>query len=343
MTKKKSAKSHRSKQRSHAHKGHSHAKHAHKRSKKPKTNLVMGLVVFVVLVAIVYGIIVLLSKAGTVRGDDVAAMVNDEPITVAQLDEQYDRIPAEYRSFITKMTLLNQTINEVVLLQAADAEGIDVTEEEVKAQIEEAMGQAGVSDGELEEKLAEQNLTRKFLYDLYGKQLKINKLLEQTIFEEISVTESEIEEYYYSGIRAAHILVEDESEAKRIILDLQRTSSSMLYEEFFAMAEERSIDPSAATNKGDLGEFSKGMMVPEFEEAAFALEEGEFTIKPVKTDFGYHIILRLPKEKALVEQAPEIEDFLLTQKKSAAVPLYVAQLVKKAHIQVFYEEPAEEE
>jgi len=326
-----------------SHKSSKKHSHPHKRRKKPKakSNLLMGVVVFVVLVAIIYGVIVLLGKAGDMRSD-VAATVNDEPITMAQLDEQYDRIPAEYRAFITKTTLLNQTINEVVLLQEANKAGITVTQEQVDNQIVEAMSQAGVSEDELDEKLAEQNLTKEFLNELYKKQLTINELLEDKVFVKMKVSESEIKEHYDSKIRAAHILVEDKDDAEKMIIDLQRTSSSLVNQVFFDLAEENSIDPSAKTGKGDLGEFSKGMMVPEFEKVAMDLEIGEFTTDPVKTQFGYHVILRLAKEKTLEEQSSEIEDFLLLQKKSSAVPLYVAKLVKKADVQIFYEDPAPE-
>jgi len=78
--------------------------------------------------------------------------------------------------------------------------------------------------------------------------------------------------------------------------------------------------------------------LPEFEQAAFGLEEYAFTAEPVKTQYGYHIILRLPKEQTLDEQADAIREFLLTQKKGQAVPLYLDQLLRKADIQVFFKE-----
>ena len=352
MTKKKQPNKHPKKHSAHS-KGHSgaHKKHheahehhgsaSHHRRKKEKPNYLLAVGVLVVLVAIVYGIIVLLGKSGEMRaGGDIAALVNDEPITVAHLDDQYSRIPAQYQAFVTKMVLLNQTINEVLLLQEAKKEGVVITDAEVQAQIDDAMQQAGLTRADLADKLAEQNLTEDFLSELYTKQLTINKLLEKTVFNKIEIASFEVEQYYDSKVRAAHILVEGEDEAKRLILDLQRTATDLVSQKFFELAEEKSIDPSAATNKGDLGEFSKGQMVPEFEDAAFKLKEGQFTAKPVQTQFGYHVILRLHKDKTFEEQRQEISDFLLVQKKSTAVPLYVEQLRSKAHVQVLFEEPA---
>ena len=86
-------------------------------------------------------------------------------------------------------------------------------------------------------------------------------------------------------MRASHILVEAETEAKRILGDI--TSRKISFED---AARSFSICPSKKQG-GDLGEFSKGVMVKEFENAAFALKIGETSL-PVKTQFGWHIIRR---------------------------------------------------
>jgi peptidyl-prolyl cis-trans isomerase C len=85
-------------------------------------------------------------------------------------------------------------------------------------------------------------------------------------------------------ISASHILVKTEDEAKAIIAELEKGA------DFGKLAKEKSIDPSAAKNDGALGWFTKGAMVKEFEEAAFALKDGETSKAPVKSQFGYHII-----------------------------------------------------
>ncbi len=86
-------------------------------------------------------------------------------------------------------------------------------------------------------------------------------------------------------IRCAHILVEKESLAKEILDRINKGES------FAKLAEQYSIDGSRRRG-GDLGRFKKGMMVREFENAAFALEKGKVS-GIVKTQFGYHIIKRL--------------------------------------------------
>lgn len=86
-------------------------------------------------------------------------------------------------------------------------------------------------------------------------------------------------------IRCAHILVEKESLAKEILEKIKKG------EAFSKLAEQYSIDGSRRRG-GDLGLFGRGMMVREFENAAFALNKGEVS-GIVRTQFGYHIIKRL--------------------------------------------------
>jgi peptidyl-prolyl cis-trans isomerase C len=85
-------------------------------------------------------------------------------------------------------------------------------------------------------------------------------------------------------IRASHILVATEDEAKTVI---QRLKAG---EDFGAVAKDVSLCPSKAQG-GDLGEFGRGMMVREFEDAAFALDVGELS-GPIQSQFGWHVILR---------------------------------------------------
>ena len=85
-----------------------------------------------------------------------------------------------------------------------------------------------------------------------------------------------------TSIRASHILVKTEEEAKKLYDEIQNGAS------FAKIAEENSLCPSGQ-NGGDLGFFGKGMMVKPFEDAAFSLNVGEIS-QPVQTQFGWHLI-----------------------------------------------------
>ena len=86
-------------------------------------------------------------------------------------------------------------------------------------------------------------------------------------------------------IKCSHILVEKQSQALQILEEIKNGKK------FGAAAKEISSCPSSK-KEGDLGYFTKGMMVKEFEDVAFTLQIGEIS-QPVKTEFGYHIIKRL--------------------------------------------------
>ena len=99
--------------------------------------------------------------------------------------------------------------------------------------------------------------------------------------------------------KARHILVKEEAEAKAIIAELQKDVTK-----FAALAQEKSMDPGSKVNGGDLGWFDPRSMVPEFGAAVAKLEKGKFTEVPVKTQFGYHVILLEDTKKA---EAPPFE------------------------------------
>jgi len=98
-------------------------------------------------------------------------------------------------------------------------------------------------------------------------------------------------------VEAAHILIatsgRSEEEALKIIEDLQQNVTVKNFKEY---AQTYSDDPGSKGQGGYLGWFGKGQMVPEFEQAAFSLKPNEIS-KPVKTQFGYHLILVLDTRK----------------------------------------------
>lgn len=129
------------------------------------------------------------------------------------------------------------------------------------------------------------------------------------LFKDIEVSSEEAFEYYKvnrsefkapESIHAKHILVEDEAKAEQIYWDLKK---GLFFEE---AAKKYSTCPSASKG-GDLGTFSRGQMVPEFEKAAFELEINEIS-RPVKTQFGYHIIKLIDRKKAGISDFDEVED-----------------------------------
>jgi peptidyl-prolyl cis-trans isomerase C len=106
-------------------------------------------------------------------------------------------------------------------------------------------------------------------------------------------------------VRARHILVPTEAEAKAVRSEVEKGT------DFAELAKQRSKDPGAAAQGGDLGYFSKDQMVPEFSEAAFKLEKGQLS-EPVKTQFGWHIIKVEDKRAKPAPQFEEVKDQVQT-------------------------------
>jgi len=109
--------------------------------------------------------------------------------------------------------------------------------------------------------------------------------------------------------RASHILVENEDEAKAIKAELDAGA------DFATLAKEKSIDPGSGAQGGDLGFFSRGMMVPPFDEAAFALTEPGQVSDLVQTNYGWHIIklteTRMSAPPTFEQVASQIQQQLL--------------------------------
>ena len=148
----------------------------------------------------------------------------------------------------------------------------------------------------------------------------------------ITVSDKDAEEFYKANtdrfmgeetVSASHILVATEEEAKEIYA---RIAAGASFEE---EALAHSTCPSKA-NGGNLGEFGKGQMVPEFDQAVLAMEVGEITSEPVKTQFGYHLIKLNEKTPATVTPFEEIKEqlkeVLLDEKKGQAYESKINQL-----------------
>jgi peptidyl-prolyl cis-trans isomerase C len=120
-----------------------------------------------------------------------------------------------------------------------------------------------------------------------------------TRYEALKQTEG----FARAEVHARHILVKTEDEAKAVIAELEGGA------EFDAVAKSKSIEPGAAQGGGDLGYFTQDQMVPEFGQAAFAMDKGERSTAPVQTQFGWHVIEVIDKrtvEPSLEESKPQL-------------------------------------
>ncbi len=211
------------------------------------------------------------------QDDTVVATINGEPVTEADialaendLDPQFDKLPADQR----RTAALSALIEIRLLAGESRKEGV-ADNADFKKRIE--------------------FLTQRALHSAYVENHVASQVTDEAVRarydKEIANTPP------VNEIKASHILVKTEEEARAIIKALDEGA------DFAELAKEKSTD-GAAANGGDLGFFGPGRMVPEFEKAAFALEVGAYSKEPVQTQFGYHVIMVTDKR---VQQPPAFE------------------------------------
>lgn len=241
---------------------------------------------WILSLALIMGIISL--SACNNNGDSSEAIAETKAGNVTK-DELYEAMKKTYGEQV-----LQQLVYEKVL-----SEKYKITDEELDAKVNEVKAQLGDN---FEMALAQYQMTE----ESFRESLKLDLLVEKAATADVKVTDKEIQEYYDNlkpEIKARHILVEDEAKAKEMKAKLDQG------EDFATLAKENSTDPGSAEQGGDLGWFGAGAMVPEFEEAAYALDVNQIS-EPVKTDNGWHVIQvtekkekeSLDKMKAEIEQ-----------------------------------------
>ena len=167
--------------------------------------------------------------------------------------------------------------------------------------------------GETVKNFEAEKISEKTLRSVYEAQL-----LRQKLSDEITKDTPHTEEQVW----ARHILLENETEAQAVYEMVTHG------EDFAKVAKERSKDTGSGANGGDLGWFGKGAMVAEFEQAAFSMKVGEIS-KPVKSQFGYHVI------QVLGHQDMPLNASQYQQKKDKEFTDWLAEARKGAKIQTF--------
>lgn len=204
----------------------------------------------------------------------VVATVAGEPVYQSELNETVDQFKGQFDQLSEeqlKAVALSSLIDMKLIVADAEAKGLDETDA-----FKKRMDQA-----------REQELYNAYFDEEIGNKIT-DDMLQARYDEEIAKAPKQDE------VHARHILVDTKEEAEDIIKQLDDGA------DFAELAKEHSTGPSGEKG-GDLGYFGKGQMVPEFEEVAFALEPGQHTEEPVKTQFGYHVIeVEDKREKAPV-------------------------------------------
>ena len=240
------------------------------------------------------------AKSESKKEGTVIAEVNSGTITTGDFDRELKNLPEYLKAMAEtpqgrKEMLDTMVIRELILQQAAK-DGLD-------------------KGAEIEEKLQD-----------LKKRLIVESFLKKKVEAESNVSDEDMKKFYEQNkdkfksgdqIKASHILVKTEKEAKDIQAQLKGGGN------FEELAKKSSVDSSSAKG-GDLGWFGKGSMVPAFEKAALALKEGQIS-DIVKSDFGFHIIKLTGKRAAGIRPFEEVKE----QIKGAIMPTKQQEVFQK--------------
>jgi len=195
--------------------------------------------------------------------DVVAATVNGSPISKKEVDMVLQQQRGMPDTPETRKMVIDNIAIQLLVAQEAVKKGLDKTPEtmdEIEMAKQSVLAQAYVKD-----------------------YIKTNVIPDDQLNAEYEKLKAQSSGNQF---KARHILVKSEDEAKAIIVKLNKDPKS-----FDALAKAQSLDPGSKAKGGDLGWFDARSMVPEFSAAVAKLEKGKFTQEPVKSQFGYHVIM----------------------------------------------------
>lgn len=321
---------------------------------KEKEGLNRKALIGIVISMIIGGIVVILSfvlssnSAYVAKVNNRVIALNDFKILLAQTKKQYaTRLQIDFKSETGRMMLSNlqkQLINQLVerelIKQEAEKLNIKVAGSDIDKDLEDIVkNNFGGDRTKLEKALRENDMTLMDLrHNLKNQKLTIE--VNKKVTAKAKVADDELNDYYKKNIesykkleeiQAFHILVKTEEQAKKLKEELLKGG------DFVKFAKQYSLDTSNKDQGGDLGFFTKGRMVKEFEAAAWGLKPGEIS-EPVKTNYGYHIIKRgetHPDKLISFEEAkPLIKDKILKQKQQEEYRKWLENVKKVSKIEI---------
>lgn len=175
----------------------------------------------------------------------------------------------------------------------------------------------------------------KAVLEQYTRRLMAQKVLQEEVFSKMD--EKNLKSYFSKNkkkfnqdeVRASHILLKTEKEADEVYALVTKKGA-----DFGELAKKHSTDPTAQHNLGDLGYFTRARMVPEFSDAAFSMSKGKIS-KPVKSQFGYHIIKVVDKKQGKPVKFEDVVVQVRQDYQKTKIEETVDRLKKKSKVEVF--------
>jgi len=226
--------------------------------------------------------------------------------------------------------ILNRLIEEELLAQEIRKQDIQVSPEELAAEFEKYKARFK-GEEQFQNYLKHGKTTVEEIQKRLTASLALTKLLVK--MGKLEITDEDVRKTYDTGIKmytepeqvhAMHLLVKasENAPADQVAAAEKKVNEAMAKlkkgEDFAAVVAEFSEDVMSKEKGGDLGFFRRGVMVPKFEEAAFALKPGQMTQEPVRTPFGFHIIKVLERKEERVRPLEEVAEQIRESLKNRA-------------------------
>ena len=285
-------------------------------------------------------------KTAVVNGQEISAeAVNFELDRLVRFYMGHGMTMAEIRQNLPKLEAkaLDQAIGAKLLLDQAARLDIPVTEKDIDAEVARVVQQVGGEEN-YKKALAAQGISEADFRKELEKGARVNMLVGQACAHVADPTEDEVTAFYEAHkqeyvephqVLCQHILVKGSNDAALDKIKEIRERIVNDKADFAEEAKKHSDCPSGAQG-GSLGWFGRGMMVPEFDKAAFEMKKGEVS-GIVTTEFGYHIIYKADErgggQQTIVDVHDQIKDLLRHEARGKAMDAYVADLREKATIE----------
>ena len=285
-------------------------------------------------------------KTAIVNGQEISAeAVNFELDRLVRFYMGHGMTMAEVRQNLPKLEAkaLDQAIGAKLLLDQAARLDIPVTKKDIDAEVARVVQQVGGEEN-YKKALAAQGIAEADFRKELEKGARVNMLVNQACAHVADPTEDEVTAFYEAHkaeyvephqVLCQHILVKGSNDAALDKIKEIRERIVNDKADFAEEAKKHSDCPSGAQG-GSLGWFGRGMMVPEFDKAAFEMKKGEVS-GVVTTEFGYHIIYKADEkgggQQTIVDVHDQIKDLLRHEARGKAMDAYVADLREKATIE----------
>ena len=273
-----------------------------------------------------------------------------DTLTTDEFQQQFNRFVQQFPPIaadVQQSRELRQMITESFVLRhvlkgEADRSGVEADTADVSAQLAQIRGQFP-SDSAFTELMAAQGVTEEELRTSIEDQMRQERVQEDLVASAASPTADEMESYRQEQaeqVRAQHILfMVDPSATEAEEGEVETLAAAVLDSiqdgaDFAEMARRYSEDGSASQG-GDLNYFSRGDMVPPFEEAVYALQDsGDVTSEPVRTRFGYHLIRLTGRRTGDLPDTAQVRQVLMRERQQQAMEEGFERLREDANVVV---------